>query len=146
MRLSPTGLDLMKHRNGLTLEARQDPVGLWFIGYAHYGDVHEGMVITQDEAEAKLEHEIGRYETHLAGMLEIPVSQGQWDALLLLIFDYGLARIRNSNLMRLVNAGDFRRAAEEFSKWVQVQGRPNIQMVRRRDMERQMFLQGLQVA
>lgn len=142
MRLSPTGLDLIKRRNGLTLKARQDVSGLWFIGYAHYGDVSEGMEITQPEAEAKLEHEIGRFETQLAGMLTVPVSQGQWDALLLLVFDYGLARLRNSILLRHVNAGDFERAAAEFSKWIQVRGRPDIGMVKRRDAERQMFLQG----
>jgi len=145
MRLSPTGLDLMKRRNGLTLKARQDPAGLWFIGFAHYGDVQEGMEITQAEAEAKLEYEIARYETHLASMLERPVSQGQWDALLLLIFDYGLARIRSSILIRHVNAGEFERAAAEFSKWIQVRGRPDIQMVKRREMERHLFLQGTAV-
>lgn len=146
MRMSPNGLDVLKRRTGLTLQARQDGTGLWFIGFAHYGDVKEGMTITQDEAEAKLEYEIERLEKQLAGMLEVPVSTGQWDALVLLVFDYGLARIRSSILIRLVNAGDFDRAAGEFSKWVQVAGRPNIQMVRRRDAEREMFLQDLPVA
>lgn len=146
MRLSSTGLDLLKRRTGLTLNARQDGAGLWFIGYAHYGDVHEGMTLTQDEAEAKLEHEIGRYETQLAGMLQIPVSQGQWDALLLLVFDYGLMRIRSSILIRLVNSGDVERAADEFLKWIQVRGRPDMQMARRRAVEREMFLQRSQVA
>lgn len=146
MRLSSTGLDLLKRRTGLTLNARQDGAGLWFIGYAHYGDVHEGMTITQDEAEAKLEYEIGRYETQLAGMLQIPVSQGQWDALLLLVFDYGLMRIRSSILIRLVNSGDVERAADEFLKWIQVRGRPDMQMARRRAVEREMFLQRSQVA
>lgn len=146
MRLSSTGLDLLKRRTGLTLDARQDGAGLWFIGYAHYGDVHEGMTITQDEAEAKLEHEIGRYETQLAGMLQVPVSQGQWDALLLLVFDYGLMRIRSSILIRLVNSGDVERAADEFLKWIQIRGRPDMQMARRRAVEREMFLQRSQVA
>ncbi|WP_175651689.1 lysozyme [Pseudomonas sp. Marseille-P9899] len=146
MRLSSTGLDLLKRRTGLTLNARQDAAGLWFIGYAHYGDVHEGMTITQDEAEAKLEHEIGRYETQLAGMLQVPVSQGQWDALLLLVFDYGSIRIRSSILIRHVNAGAIDQAADEFRKWVQVRGRPDTQMMRRRAIEREMFLQSPQVA
>ncbi|MCU1720220.1 lysozyme [Pseudomonas sp. 5P_5.1_Bac1] len=146
MRLSSTGLDLLKRRTGLTLDARQDPAGLWFIGYGHYGDVHAGMTITQAEAEAKLEHEIGRHETQLAGMLEVPVSQGQWDALLLLVFDYGLIRVRSSILIRHVNAGAIDRAAEEFLKWIQVRGRPDMQMARRRAIEREMFLQGSQFA
>lgn len=146
MRLSSTGLDLLKRRTGLTLNARQDGAGLWFIGYAHYGDVHEGMTITQDEAQAKLEHEIGRYETQLAGMLQVPVSQGQWDALLLLVFDYGLMRIRSSILIRLVNSGDVERAADEFLKWIQIRGRPDMQMAKRRAVEREMFLQRSQVA
>lgn len=142
MRLSPASLDLIKRRSGLTLQARQDPAGTWFIGYAHYGDVHEGMEITHAEADAKLEHEVGRYESLLAAMLEVPVSQEQWDALLLLIFDYGPARIRSSTLIRYVNARDFARAAQEFPKWVQVYGRPDIQMEKRRDVEREMFLRG----
>lgn len=146
MRLSSTGLDLLKRRTGLTLNARQDDAALWFIGYAHYGDVHEGMTITQDEAQAKLEHEIGRYETQLAGMLQVPVSQGQWDALLLLVFDYGLMRIRSSILIRLVNSGDVERAADEFLKWIQIRGRPDMQMAKRRAVEREMFLQRSQVA
>lgn len=146
MRLSSTGLELIKRRTGLTLKACQDTPGIWFIGYGHYGDVHEGMVITQEEADAKLAFEIGRYERLLAEVLQVPVNQGQWDALVLLIFDYGIARVRISVLMRFVNAGEFDKAAGEFAKWIQVRGRPDIHMVRRREAERQLFLQGAQVA
>lgn len=142
MRLSSTGLDLIKRRTGLNLKACQDSPGIWFIGYGHYGDVHEGMVITEDEAQAKLEYEIGRYERLLAETLQVPVNQGQWDALILLVFDRGIARIRASTLIRHVNAGNFEAAAAEFIRWVDVAGRPNMHMVRRREVERLLFLQG----
>jgi len=143
MRLSPSSLDLIKRRTGLTLKAQQDPQGTWFIGYQHYGDVHEGLEITQDEAQAKLEHEIGRIEMQLAGMLQIQVNQGQWDALVLLIFDHGLARIRSSMLIRYVNTGDFERAALEFPKWNQLAGRPNTTLMKRREIDQQIFLRGV---
>lgn len=146
MRLSSMGLDLIKRRTGLNLKACQDTPGIWFIGYGHYGDVHEGMEITEAEAQAKLEHEIGRYEKLLAETLHVPVSQGQWDALILLVFDKGIARIRASTLIRHVNAGEFDRAAAEFIRWIEVGGRPNMHMIKRREVERQLFVQGAQVA
>lgn len=146
MRLSSTGLDLIKSRTGLNLKACQDTPGIWFIGYGHYGDVHEGMEITEAEAQAKLEYEIGRYEKLLAETLQVSVSQGQWDALILLVFDKGIARIRGSSLVRFVNAGEFDKAAAEFSRWIEVAGRPNMHMIKRREAERRLFMQGSQVA
>lgn len=142
MRLSPSSLDLIKRRTGLTLKAHQDPQGTWFIGYQHYGDVHDGMEITEEEAQAKLEQEIDRIEPLLAGLLKVQVNPGQWDALVMLVFDFGFARFRSSMLLRHVNNGDFERAATEFPKWNQLGGRPNATMMRRRDIDRQVFLSG----
>ncbi|MHA6196226.1 lysozyme [Pseudomonas wadenswilerensis] len=146
MRLSPSSLDLIKRRTGLSLKAHQDPAGTWFIGYQHYGDVHEGMEITEEEAQAKLEQEIGRIEPLLAGLVQAQVNQGQWDALVMLVFDFGFARFRSSMLLRHVNNADFERAAGEFPKWNQVNGRPSMTMVRRREIDQRIFQYGTQPA
>jgi len=146
MRLSPSSLDLIKRRTGLTLKAHQDPQGTWFIGYQHYGDVHEGMEITEKEAQAKLEQEIDRLEPLLAGMLKVELNQGQWDALVMLVFDFGFGRFRSSALLRHLNEGDFERAAGEFPKWNQVGGRPNMTMIRRREIDLRVFQYGAQPA
>ena len=51
MQLSNKGHDLLKYFEGCELEAYQDSVGVWTISYGHTKGVHEGMVITQEQAE-----------------------------------------------------------------------------------------------
>ena len=53
MKISQAGLDLIKRFEGCELEAYQDAVGIWTIGYGHTGsDVHKGLKITQAQADA----------------------------------------------------------------------------------------------
>ena len=54
MQMSQTGVALLKHFEGLELEAYQDSVGVWTIGYGHTKHAIKGMVITEEEAEEML--------------------------------------------------------------------------------------------
>ena len=51
MQLSNKGHDILKYFEGCRLTAYQDSVGVWTIGYGHTKGVHNGMQITQAEAE-----------------------------------------------------------------------------------------------
>ena len=51
---SPACIDLIKKSEGCKLEAYQDSVGIWTIGYGSTMDVHKGMAITQQEADDRL--------------------------------------------------------------------------------------------
>src|SRR5579875_391443 len=52
---SKQGLALTEQFEGLRLKAYQDANGVWTIGYGHTGpDVHAGLSITQEQAEALL--------------------------------------------------------------------------------------------
>ena len=59
MKTSANGIDLIKRFEGRELEAYQDDVGIWTIGYGHTDaagspSVTPGMRITEDEAEDKI--------------------------------------------------------------------------------------------
>ena len=67
MEVSQRGLDLIKRFEGLMLEAYQDVVGVWTIGYGHTSEagppkVTPGMEITEKEAEEILQDDLVNYE------------------------------------------------------------------------------------
>ena len=56
---SSTGLALTQKFEGLKLNAYQDQVGVWTIGYGHTGPtIHAGLIITQDQADHLLHRDI----------------------------------------------------------------------------------------
>ena len=58
MNISEEGLALIKKFEGCELEAYQDAVGVWTIGYGHIKDVKEGDKINKDEAHHLLIEEM----------------------------------------------------------------------------------------
>ena len=73
MNISQTGIDLLKHFEGCELEAYQDSVGVWTIGYGHTKDVEKGMKITQELAEHMLKEELeGEYEGYINEIPDVP--------------------------------------------------------------------------
>jgi len=56
-KINRAGLELLQHFESLRLEAYQDSVGVWTIGWGHTGlsqgkqTVSAGQIITRDEAE-----------------------------------------------------------------------------------------------
>lgn len=138
-RISEKGLSLIKRSEGLKLKAYRDPIGVLTIGYGSTGEhVHEGMTITEAEAEALLEKDLDRFErgvTKLAG----PMPQGQFDALVSFAFNLGLAALENSTLLKLHKAGKFEEAAQQFGRWTRAGGRVLPGLVTRRADEASLY-------
>ena len=65
MNISKEGIALIKKFEGCELQAYQDSVGVWTIGYGHTKDVQEGLKITQEEAEVMLQEEMPEYEEYV---------------------------------------------------------------------------------
>jgi lysozyme len=118
MTLSPLGLDLIKRFEGLRLDAYLCPAGVWTIGYGHTDGVQPGMRITAAGAEEFLASDVATVETGLAAVVRVPLTQGQWDALVSLSFNLaggpaGLPRVC-PRLVACLRSGDYRGAAAEF--------------------------------
>ena len=143
MKISDAGIALIKSFEGLRLEAYPDPAtggDPWTIGYGHTGEVTPGMVITEAEAEQLLRQDIVQFEMCVNRLLQVPVTQGQFDALVSFAFNLGCANLRKSTLMRKLNSGDAGGAAAEFAVWNRAAGRIMAGLSRRRAAERDLFL------
>ncbi|MBH8916633.1 lysozyme [Pseudomonas aeruginosa] len=143
MRTSQRGIDLIKSFEGLRLSAYQDSVGVWTIGYGTTRGVTPYMTITVEQAERMLANDIQRFEPELDKLVKVPLNQNQWDALMSFVYNLGSANLASSTLLKLLNKGDYRGAADQFPRWVNAGGKRLEGLVKRRTAERALFLEPL---
>lgn len=141
MRTSQRGLSLIKSFEGLRLQAYQDAVGVWTIGYGTTRGVKAGMAITKEQAERMLMDDVQRFEPEIERLVTLPLSQNQWDALISFTYNLGAANLESSTLLRKLNAGDYTGAAEQFPCWNKAGGRVLPGLVRRRAAEQALFME-----
>jgi GH24 family phage-related lysozyme (muramidase) len=143
MKTSQNGVNLIKSFEGLVLHAYK-PVSTekyWTIGFGHYGsDVREGSTVSKEEAEQLLKYDLGKYEYGVSQMVKVPLNTNQFDSLVSFAYNCGLEALRSSTLLKKLNAGDYKGAANEFSKWVNAGGKQLAGLVRRRAEEKALFL------
>lgn len=132
---SVSDVSLIKHFEGLRLEAYKDPGGVWTIGYGHTRNVYEGMVITEQEAEALLWVDISWVEVAINRNVMVPLTQNQYDALASWVFNLGETNLKRSTLLRKLNNADYDGAAQEFLRWDKLDGETLDGLTRRREAE-----------
>lgn len=148
MYVSKQGLDLIKKFEGLRLKAYLCPSGVWTIGYGHTKGVYPGMVITEELADKFLIDDVWYFERGVESLVKVPLTQGQFDALVSFSFNVGLdidddniaEGLGDSTLLRKLNSGDYAGAADEFPKWNKSRGRVVRGLTLRRSAERALFL------
>ena len=139
MQISKAGLDLIKQFEGLYLKAYRCPAGVPTIGYGHTAGVAMGQTITQQQADDYLRRDVRQFERAVARLATVPLTQGQFDALVSFAFNLGEGALAQSTLLRLLNAGDYAGAAAQFDRWNKAGGRVLPGLVRRRAAERALF-------
>ncbi len=141
MRTSDAGVALVQGYEGLRLTAYRDSVGVLTIGYGHTGaDVKQGMTITRDEAERLLRDDLHDAETAVEKAVRVPMTQGQFDALVSFVFNLGAGRLQTSTLLRKLNDRNYIGAADEFPRWNKAGGEVLAGLTARRGAERALFL------
>lgn len=141
MKLSPAGVEALKQYEGLSLTAYRDSGGVWTIGYGSTRDVREGMRISQAEADQRFLADTEWAQAAVRTDVVVPITQPQFDALVSLAYNIGAGAFAKSTLVRLLNAGDYRGAAEQFLAWNKVRGEVVTGLALRRAKERAMFLE-----
>ena len=144
MNISEQGIDIIKQFEGCRLHAYDDGVGVLTIGYGHTTGVHWGDVITQDEADALLQEDLDDFELCVNNLVDAPLTQPQFDALVSFAFNVGCGALRRSTLLKRLNANDYEGAANQLLRWNRGGGRVLKGLVRRREAERAMFLFGVE--
>jgi GH24 family phage-related lysozyme (muramidase) len=134
-------VDWAKRFEGLRLTAYWDVSG-WAIGYGHNGGsgippyVDKDSVITEAEAERILLQDLDLQLHYVEAYVDVPLTQGQIDALCLHVFQQGPGNFRNGKVRPLVNAGKHAEAAATIKNWPTSKAG----LVRRRAVEAQIYL------
>ena len=139
MNLGYKGTKLLKYFEGCKLTAYQDSVGVWTIGYGHTKGVYDGMTITQEEAEQMLLTELEEYEGYVEKYVTVPLTQNQFDALVVWVYNLGPTNFRNSTLLKELNSVDYTAAGKEINRWNKAGGKVLAGLVKRREAEAQLF-------
>jgi lysozyme len=139
MEYSLTGLALTERFEGVKLTAYQDIKGVWTIGYGHTSNVQQGDVCTLQQAQAWLQQDVAWATRTVNTMVEVPLTQGEFDALVDFAFNLGSGSLQHSRLLALINQKDFMAAANEFDKWDHAGGAIVAGLLRRRQAETQEF-------
>ena len=139
MKLGERGTEILKYFEGCKLTAYQDSVGVWTIGYGHTKGVYDGMTITQDQAEQMLLSELEEYEGYIENMVTVPLTQNQFDALVVWIYNLGPTNFKNSTLLKELNSGNYNAAGQEITRWNNAGGKVLAGLVKRREAEAELF-------
>ena len=92
--------------------------GHWTIGFGHTIGVQEGDTCTLDVAIAWFAHDISLVEMCVTSLVQVPLSQDEFDALCSFTYNEGPGRLAKSTLLHKLNDRQYTAAASEFAKWV----------------------------
>lgn len=142
-KIAPEAVNIIKNHEGFYPKRYLCPGKKWTIGYGHQikpGEVFNSP-ITKAEAENILEKEINENYDEMLGLLKgIKLNKNQLGALTSFYFNVGGSVFAKSTLLRYLKAGDFAKAADEFTKFVYAAGEPLRGLFERRLDERNLFL------
>lgn len=140
--INSEGFKLVSTFEGCELEAYDDKGGVWTIGYGHTQGVFEGMIITQAEADDFFREDLEKFESYVIDAVNVKLTDDQFSALVCFCFNVGPGEegFGGSTLLKLLNAGDYQGAANQFVRWNKVHGAPWLGLTRRRLAERALFL------
>jgi len=152
MKLSETGIRLIKSFEGLRLAAYRDVAGVWTIGYGstHYHDgnpVKPGDKLANAlQANTLFNNTLGQYEQAVNEYVKVALAQPQFDALVSFAYNEGTGALKGSTLLKKLNEKDYPGAADELLVWDKITnpqtGRKEVcpTLSARRRKERKLFL------
>lgn len=145
MTVDSAGVDLIGQFEGLRLNAYDDGVGVWTIGwgttvYPNGQKVKKCDKITLDQAKQYKAHDLVKFEKAVNDAVKVSLNQNQFNALVSLAYNIGVSAFTNSTLLKRLNEGDYKAAADQFLVWVNAGGKRMQGLVNRRNKEREVFL------
>ena len=140
--------EIIKRFEGLRLQAYHDSVGVPTIGWGttHYTNgkpVKMRDSISEEQAEVLLAHDMHTYEEGIKRHVAMDLGDDADAALISFAYNLGLGNLYHSHLLTYINEGRLRDAADEWPKWCHAGGKVLDGLVKRRNMERDLFLKGV---
>lgn len=143
MHLGIKGETLIKEFESCKLTAYRDQRGIWTCGWGATGpDISARTHWTQEQADTRFDRDVEVRAKQLTEYLdEAPTTQNQFDALLSLGYNIGMGALKSSTALRKHIAGDYKGAASAILLWNKTNGQPNKGLTRRRNDERELYLE-----
>lgn len=155
MRIGQRGFNLIRNFEQLRLRAYDDKtgrevrpggrvLGKLTIGWGHTGaDVFRGQEITPADADNLLMRDLAIAEGAVNSLVDVALTQNQYDALVSLVFNWGMGNFSQSVLLQRLNAGDYAGAAARLREHpVTSGGQVMPGLITRRGVEADLFLDG----
>jgi len=137
--ITKEGLELIKRFEGFSPTIYICPAGYPTIGYGHVVREDERdrfeQGIDKDVAERLLLHDVRWAEWGVLRLINVPLTDGQFDALVSFTFNLGTGALQRSTLRRKVNREEHAQVPREFMRWVWARGKRLKGLVLRRELE-----------
>lgn len=141
MKPSQACIEFIKEWEKLRLVAYLDGGGVWTIGYGHTDYVEPGDTCTEQEAEEFLRQDVQEAAGAIDDFVDVELTQPMYDALVSWAYNCGREAVKNSTLVRLLNAGHSKEVvAAQLPRWNKDNGKVVPGLTRRREAERVLFL------
>ena len=170
VKLSKVGADLMHKYEGFRNRPYLCPAHIWTIGYGHVlyqeqirlpmmrpegktqVDIpmirreyplkpEDNRVWSKQEINDLFDADVASFERGVLRLVPGSVgSQGRFDALVSISFNFGLGNLQRSTIRMRANRGDWDGAAESFRVWTKGGGKVLPGLVKRREAEIALFL------
>ncbi len=141
------GKDLIIKFEGLKLQAYLCPANVWTIsvGCTFYEDgtpVKQGDKVTKERAMQLFDNVLSKFEVGVAKLVNKPLTDNQFSALVSFAFNCGLGNLKSSTLLRKVNANPKDSTiAAEFGKWNKSNGKVLNGLTKRRKAESDLYFE-----
>ncbi len=113
----------------------------WTIGWGSTGpDIARGTIWTQAQCDQRFMRDVGAFAAKLAALLAgAPTSQNQFDAMVCLAYNIGLANLAGSTLLARHKAKDYAAAQAQFARWNKAGGHSMDGLTHRRAAEAALY-------
>lgn len=115
--MSSLGLSTLVDGEGMRTTSYLDGAGVPTICVGHTKGVKLGMTVSKAQCEAWLREDLAWSEAAVRRHVRAPLTQHQYDALVMFVFNVGEVNFASSTMLRKLNAGDTIGALNEFPKW-----------------------------
>jgi lysozyme len=125
------------------------PANKWTLGYGATKGIRSGMRCTIEEAEQRLITDLDEHGKIVKRLVNVPLTQGQYDALVSFVFNLGGGAFKSSTLLKRLNSGNYDDCPEQIMRWnkARVDGKlqPLRGLTRRRAAEAAVFSRDAQL-
>jgi lysozyme len=125
-----------KFYEGFSASVYIDAAGFKTIGIGHkVRDDETFSSITVAEAEEMLRDDMADAVYAVNAMVTVPLTQGQFDCLCDFTYNLGGGKLKESTLLKRLNAKDYDSVPSEVYRWIYADGKPMAGLIKRRKAE-----------